>query len=288
MSQASPDRPYDWSPPAQRRRSELGGQDGAELTRLTAQRDAFQRLAEERGAALQQIDRASAEFLAVATHDLKSPLTAIKCHSQLLLRHVRRGPPDREMLAHGLATIDAQTTALTGLLDDLLDASRIQSGAIVPRSIPCELDQCVTTVLARLSPGERRRIEVALPTACLSGNWEQRRVEQVLANLIGNALKYSPGNAQVSVTARLYRREIEVAVADHGMGIAAEEQPRLFDRFYRAPQVQATSLPGTGLGLYICRDIVAHQGGRLWCESRGVGAGATFLFTLPIGPLSSD
>jgi signal transduction histidine kinase len=259
----------------------------AQLDRLTAERDELRRLAEERGARLEQIDQTSAEFLATASHDLKGPLAAIKGHSQLLLRYIRASPPRLEKLAHGLSIIDAQTTAMARLLDDLLDASRIQAGALVPRTAPCELGASLITVLRRLSPEERERVDVALPGAPLAGSWEQKRIEQVLANLIGNALKYSPATTHVSVVVQRHPGEIEVAVTDQGMGIPAEELPRLFDRFHRTPQAQASGLPGTGLGLYICQGIIDIHEGRIWSESAGIGRGATFRFTLPIGPRES-
>lgn len=109
----------------------------------------------------------------------------------------------------------------------------------------------------------------------------------MLANLIGNALKYSPASAPVSVVVQRHPGEIEVAVADEGMGIPAEELPRLFERFHRTPQAQASGLPGTGLGLSICQGIIEIHEGRIWPESAGVGQGATFRFTLPIGRLES-
>jgi signal transduction histidine kinase len=139
-------------------------------------------------------------------------------------------------------------------------------------------------VLARLNPEERARVDVALPDAPLAGEWEQQRVEQVLANLVGNALKYSPESERVSVTVERRAREIQVAVGDRGMGIPPEELPRLFGRFYRTPQALASGLSGTGLGLYISRGIVVAHGGRIWAESPGEGRGATFRFTLPVAP----
>jgi signal transduction histidine kinase len=252
----------------------------AQIEQLTAERDEARLLAEERGVRLGQIDRISAEFLATAAHDLKGPLTAIKGHSELLLRRISRSPPDMEQLAHGLSVIDAQTTAMARLLDDLLDASRIQAGALVPRTAPCALGECFTTVLARLTPDERVCVELALPDAPLAGDWEQKRIEQVLANLIGNALKYSPESARVTVAVQQRPGEIEVAVADQGMGISAEELPRLFERFHRTRQAQASGLPGTGLGLYICRGIIEIHEGRIWSESAGVGQGSTFRFNV--------
>jgi signal transduction histidine kinase len=232
-----------------------------------------------------ELDRFKDEFIMTASHDLKSPLTSIRGYSQLLLRRVRAPAPDLQQMAHGLAVIDAQTAAMARLLDDLLDASRIQGGRLNLRTAPCDLGECLDTVLARLSPQERARVDVALPDAPLAGSWERARIEQVLANLVGNALKYSPAHERVRVAMERRGQKVEVAVGDRGMGIPPAELPRLFDRFHRTPQALASGLSGTGLGLYICQGIVEAHGGRLWATSPGVGQGATFRFTLPVVPL---
>lgn len=232
-----------------------------------------------------ELDRLKEEFIATASHDLKSPLTSIRGHAQLLLRRLRAAPaPDLEQMAQGLAVIEAQTAAMARLLDDLLDASRIQGVGLTLRTAPCDLGEYLVTVLARLNPQERARVDVALPDAPLAGEWEPKRIEQVLANLVGNALKYSPESERVTVAVDRRAREIEVAIVDQGMGIPPEELPRLFERFHRTPQALASGLTGTGLGLYICQGIVAAHGGRIWAESPGEGQGTTFRFTLPVAP----
>lgn len=235
-----------------------------------------------------ELDRLKEEFIATASHDLKSPLTSIWGHTQLLLRRVRAPAPNLHQIAHWLAVIDVQTTAMTRLLDDLLDASRIQGGRIELRTAPCDVGACLDTVLARLNPQERARVDVALTDAPLAGDWEQKRIEQVLANLVGNALKYSPASERVGVAIERRAREIEVAVSDRGMGIPPEELPRLFERFHRTPQALASGLSGTGLGLYIAQGIVAAHRGRIWAESPGEGQGSTFRFTLPVAPPEPD
>lgn len=242
------------------------------------------REAEQRVGVLEDLNRLKEEFIATASHDLKGPLTSIQGYTQLLLRRTRAAAPDLEQVVRGLAIIEAQSEAMKRLLDHLLDASRIQSGVLELRNAPCELSECLERVLTRLSPLERERVDIALPVAPLAGEWEQQRVEQVLANLLANALKYSPESERVSVVVERHARDIEVAVADRGMGIPPEELPGLFERFHRTPQARASGLPGTGLGLYICAGIVAAHGGRIWAESPGAGQGATFRFTLPAEP----
>jgi signal transduction histidine kinase/CheY-like chemotaxis protein len=254
----------------------------AELRRLAQERDILRRGAEDRVVVLEALDRVKEEFLATASHDLKNPLTSIRGHTQLLLRRMRAPVPDLSQLPEALEVIDSQAAALTHLLDDLLDASSIQAGGLGLRLAPCDMGECLETVLGRLNPAERGRVDITLADAPLSGQWERRRIEQVLANLIGNALKYSPEGERVSVTVDRGAGEIAVAVSDRGMGIPAEELPGLFDRFHRTPQAVASGLPGTGLGLYICLGIITAHGGRIWAESPGEGQGASFRFILPL------
>jgi signal transduction histidine kinase len=232
----------------------------------------------------EELDRLKEEFIATASHDLKSPLTSIRGYAQLLRRRLSGPAPDIEQMAEGVRVIDERTAAMARLLDDLLDASRIQGGQLELWTVPSDLGECLETILARLNPEERSRVAIALPDALLAGEWETKRIEQVLANVIGNALKYSPESERVSVTVDRRAEEIEVAVGDRGMGIPPEELSRLFARFHRTPQALASGLSGTGLGLYICRGIVVAHGGRIWAESPGEGQGATFRFTLPVPP----
>jgi len=236
---------------------------------------------------MEELDRLKEEFIATASHDLKSPLTSIRGYAQLLLRRVSAPQLDLSQMAHALVVIDEQTVAMARLLDDLLDASRVQGRSLEPRTAPCDLGECLETILARLNPEERARVDVALPDAPLAGEWEQKRIEQVLANLVGNALKYSPESERVRVTVERRAGEIEVTVSDRGMGIPPDEFPHLFDRFHRTPQALASGLSGTGLGLYISRGIIAAHGGRIHAESPGRGQGAAFHFTLPVGPVEA-
>jgi len=252
-----------------------------EPDRRVSEQAVLARRADERIAALEVLDRIKDEFIATASHDLKSPLTSIKGYAQLLLRQLNRPAPDLHLLEQGLTEIDAQAGAIARLLDNLLDASRIQAGLYQLQPEPCTLGECLDSVVMSLNPEERERVRIVLPNRPLGGNWERSKIEEVLANLVRNALKYSPGGASVGVAAVQREHEVELAVQDWGIGIPADELPRLFTRFYRTPQAEATGLPGTGLGLYICRGIIEAHGGRLWGESSGEGEGATFRFTLP-------
>ena len=115
------------------------------------------------------------------------------------------------------------------------------------------------------------------------GTWDRDRLDQVLSNLLSNAIKYSPSGGEILLRVEVLGAIVQVSVRDQGAGIAADQLPRLFDRFYRGPQAQATA-PGLGLGLSITKALVAAHGGRIWTESPGPGQGATFRFTLPYQP----
>jgi excisionase family DNA binding protein/PAS domain S-box-containing protein len=228
------------------------------------------------------IERVQQEFIATASHDLKTPLTAIIGYAQFVIRGLRAPVPDLRKVEQGAAMIVAQAWAMTELINDLLDASRVELDALQLRTAPHDLGIGLATLLARLTPDERARIELVLPDGPLAGDWDGARVEQVLANLVGNALKYSPADTPVQLHIERREREIAVAISDQGLGIPADELPRLFQRFYRTPAARTSGLSGTGLGLYISAGIVAAHGGRLWAESAGEGRGSTFRFTLPV------
>ena len=237
--------------------------------------------AEERVSALEELDRLKDEAIAIASHDITGPITSMSGYAQLLLRHLAKPEPNTQLLEEGLTAIREQATLMGQLVVSLLDSSRIQAGAMALQIAPCDLEECLAGMLARLNPSERGRIAVRLDDVPLAGAWDQQKIEQVLANLIRNALKYSAGDSQVNVAAKAQDGQIEVAVSDRGIGIRADELPVVFERFYRAPEALTAGLPGAGLGLYICRGIVEAHGGRLWAESAGQGQGATFRFRLP-------
>jgi signal transduction histidine kinase len=252
-----------------------------ELQRLRAENEELRGVVETHATELATLDRVKEDFIATASHDLKSPLTSILGYAQYAERLLNDPEPNLARLANALAIIRNETVAMTRLLNDLLDAARVQAGVLLPTRAPCDLGVSLATVLDRLPPVDRARITVRLASEPLAGEWDCPRVEQVIANLVDNALKYSPESASISIVIERHADRVEVEVSDQGMGIPTEELGQLFERFYRTPQAIESGLGGSGLGLYIAAGIIAAHGGRLSAESPGEGGGSTFRFTLP-------
>jgi signal transduction histidine kinase len=227
-------------------------------------------------AAAQQAIAARDEFLSVAAHELRTPLTTLRGRAQLLERRLGGAvaPAERDAFRVMLRQLDR----LGRMINDLLDLSRIDAGRLVLVPEPCDL-----VALAEAAAGEHRtqgaQIEVVADEEAIVGYWDGWRLEQVLANLLGNAIRFSPVGEPI--TLRVGRRDGEavLSIVDRGAGIEAGELERIFERFYRG---RWTERAGFGLGLALCRQIVADHSGRLWAESAGPGRGATFTMALPM------
>ena len=218
------------------------------------------------------------DFLSIASHELKTPLTPLALRLAALERKLEQGEHvDLSLVRRSRR----QLARMTSLINDLLDASRIEAGRLSLHPRPTRLEALVAHAVSALgSDGGRGRIE----TECEPGllvRADPDRLEQVLVNLLENALKYSPAGQQVKVRLQARGDVALLSVQDHGIGIPREEQAHLFDRFFRARNVSSHSFGGLGLGLYISRDIVERHGGRIWVESE-VGDGATFYVALPL------
>jgi signal transduction histidine kinase len=254
---------------------------------------------------LRRLEQARRDFLSVASHELKTPLTSLSGYTQLFQRHLGRSGAVDERSARYLAAIATQTQRMTELVETLLDVSRIETGHLRPRREDFELTSLVREVVEETSDlSDRHTISLAGDPPPIAGHWDRHRVEQVLVNLLSNAVRYSPDGGLVVVT--VGRRERDgtvpgrdagtdgqepsayacVSVRDSGIGLKAEQLPLVFERFHQAHAGDARDplTRGMGLGLYIAREIVEQHGGRIWAESPGSGRGATFTFTLPLSP----
>lgn len=245
------------------------------------------RMEEERARLLEaeQAARVREEFLALASHELKTPLTTVKVYGQLLARHLHQPSPDYQRLDRFAHQIQEQIGRLETLVTDLLDASRIQRGRLELHLEDVDLAQLTEQVMSRfeLAPERTERHTVVLDTLePVQGVWDRARLDQVLTNLISNALKYSPHGGEVRVTVRQNHDHAELIVSDQGIGIAASERPSLFQPFIRGKSAHL-SASGTGLGLYITSQIVQQHGGTIDLESEPA-EGSTFTIRLPLVP----
>jgi PAS domain S-box-containing protein len=221
------------------------------------------------------LERLQHELTVMVVHDLRSPLAGIKLTAQLL---TRLGTYNAELVNR----LDAQADRLKRQIDDLLDASRIETGRLSLERARLDLRGEVTAAVEQFqAQNPRQRFHLEAPSEPLSGDWDAVRIGEVLANLLSNAVKYGPEDGEIAVTVERLGPDAQVSVQDQGPGIAPEEQQRVFERFYRADRARAAA-QSLGLGLYISKGIVEAHGGRIWVDSEGEGKGSTFSFRLPL------
>jgi signal transduction histidine kinase len=202
----------------------------------------------------------------------------IKAQAQWLRRRFRQG--EHGDVEEGLTMISDQADRLSKLLNLLLDLSRIEAGRLDLDLAPTDLRGILVSMARALqSITDVHLIEVQAPTGVI-GHWDVRRIEEVVQNLLNNAVKYSPMGGRIEVRLMTDGTSATVTVRDTGIGLAADEAPRVFERFFRGHDNRR--LEGTGLGLHICAAIVAAHGGQIWAESEGPGHGSLFGFTLPL------
>lgn len=228
--------------------------------------------------AREETARLKEDFISSAAHDLKTPLSGMLMQAQLMLRRASRDPSTPADQA-GLERLIREGTRLKDFVLELLDASRLEQGALVGHQEEVDLSAVANDVCRPEREGSGRvRLEAE---SALVGTFDRARIAQLLDNLVDNALKYSPAGGEVRV--RLWRQDEEarISVTDQGIGIPSEDTPRLFDRFYRGENVDDRQHAGLGLGLYICRGIAEQHGGRIWAES-SPGLGSTFHVALPL------
>jgi PAS domain S-box-containing protein len=228
-----------------------------------------------------ETERAKMEFVSTVSHELRTPMTSIKGYVDLLLMGaagVLKG--DQQ---HFLSIIRSNVDRLTMLVNDLLSISRIESGQVALSPKEMRLEEAINQVIVAM---EARAVEKGLtlhsevPSALPEVIADPDRLVQILTNLVANACHYTPAGGEVVVSAGLHGGEVYVSVYDTGIGIAREDQDKIFDRFFRADDPVVQDTPGTGLGLSIVQSLVEMQGGRVWVESE-LGEGSTFTFTLP-------
>jgi signal transduction histidine kinase len=223
-------------------------------------------------------DPAEARLFDTVVHELRQPLTVIRGQLQLGRRYIG-ADPERERTAIDLAI--GQVDRMSRLLADLLDSVRLASNALTLNVVAFDLVSAIADAIGRHDTGEPRRISFQWPHGTVPVHVDSERIAQILDNLLGNALKYSAPEMPIQVTITTNGAEVEVRVADHGIGVPEDERGRLFTPFFRAST--ARHVPGNGLGLHISQRLAERQGGRLWLEASS-GAGSVFALALPVAP----
>ncbi|MEA2236972.1 MAG: hypothetical protein QOC81_1696 [Thermoanaerobaculia bacterium] len=229
---------------------------------------------------VEDLSRLKDEFLSIASHELRTPVTSIKGYTQLAKTLIRENDlaTSEEYLDVALDQIDR----MSRLILELLDVSRIETGRLEIRRdlIPWSTFVCDVVHRHHTAVSERR-FQLNVPASNKRIVGDRDRLEQVLGNLMENAVKYSPDGSEITVSLDEKEDQLVTSVADRGIGIPTDELGQVFERFHRGRQVSSTNYGGLGLGLYITKQIVERHGGTIWVESRE-GQGTTFSFTLPV------
>jgi signal transduction histidine kinase len=246
---------------------------------------------------LEHVQRLKEDFLSMMSHEMRTPLTTLLLTTQSLQRRLVRAEQElvpesttafQKQFAKDLDTIEQMGLQISRHLTDLLDAAHLRNDMFYLSRSPMNLVKLVRQIIMQQEPVTARRIRLVSALEEMVGNWDEMRLEQMIGNLLTNALKYSDPSTEVVITLRYHFRtgraqEVLIALQDQGPGIGEEDLPHIFDRFYRANKQHddASASKSLGLGLYISAEIVKRHGGRIWVES-GPGRGSTFFVALPL------
>lgn len=224
------------------------------------------------------LERRKDDFINMASHELKTPITSMKLYIEMLLRWSKSTKNER--LLKMIHTIKNQTERLQELVNDLLDVSRIQTGKLYFNKSKFNLTDLITEAIELLQPTTRNQ-EIIFDTKRKFTVFADRfRLYQVLTNLITNASKYSPEGSDIILKVQTKDKKVIVSVKDFGIGIGKDQQKKIFDRLYQVPDITEKTFPGLGMGLYISREIIKRHKGNIWVKGK-VGSGSTFYFSLP-------
>lgn len=219
------------------------------------------------------------EFIAIASHELKTPVTSIKAYAQLLYKRFKSA--EDVSSAELMSKLDGQVNKLAGLISDLLDATRIDQGKLLFHEDEFNFNELVEEVIEEMQRTTTQHVLVKELDSTVIVFGDRDRIGQVIINLLSNAIKYSPDATKVLIKSVVQDNFVELSVKDDGIGLAKEDQVRVFERFYRVGGDKQETFPGLGLGLFICAEIIKRHQGHIWASGEK-GHGTTFTFTLPI------
>lgn len=226
-----------------------------------------------------EIENKKDEFISIASHELKTPLSTVKTYVQILKKQFEKSKNLR--VSYFLNNIDEQLNKTTALIGDLLDVSKIKAGKLKLSKKEFDFDKLVKKVVIDFQYiSDTHQIEkIGETNKIIYG--DEHRIEQVIINLLSNAMKYSPENEKIIVESSARKNDVRLSVQDFGIGIPKNKQSQIFNRFYQVEEHRQGRPLGFGLGLYIASDIIKRHGGKIWVDSTP-GKGSTFTFTLPI------
>ncbi|MGC8667478.1 MAG: ATP-binding protein [Chthonomonadales bacterium] len=235
--------------------------------------------------ALEEAARLKNEFISYVSHELRNPLTTIRGFIQTLQAD---GKLDAQTRNEFYDIIEAETTRMLGLINDLLDSSRLEAGkpitlAVRPVSLANLIRKAARAIRFYKFWTEAHSITVSVPDDLPEIEADADKLSQILDNLLTNAVKYSPNGGEISIQADALNGSVRIVVEDHGVGMTQEQLAKLFQRFERVERQEIAQIPGTGLGLYLTRHLVELHGGSITCESEA-GKGSRFIVTLPVKP----
>ena len=217
-------------------------------------------------------------FISIISHELKTPVALIKGYASTLRREDAHW--DRRVVEDSLQVIEEEADRLTIMIENLLDATRLASGGMALKRSDVSLSDLARRIAERHQiQTSRHTIKTEFPDNFPVVLADEARMEQVITNLVSNAIKYAP-QGKITISGHARPKQVVVCVTDEGPGIASEDIPHIFDRFYRAPDL-ARKTKGAGLGLYLARSIVEAHGGRIWVDPKS-GKGARICFSIPI------
>ncbi|MGZ3646156.1 MAG: ATP-binding protein [Ktedonobacteraceae bacterium] len=237
---------------------------------------------------LKEAEHLKDRFIGLVAHELRNPLAALKGFAQTLMRNSQgdKGTTLAPWQQEALTEIDLAANRLTRLTEDLLDVVRLQAGKLVLHRDSIDLVEMTRHVIAQMEPNSgRHQFTLSTSLSHLQAEVDTGRIEQVLVNLLTNAIKYSPEGGEIKVNLQVPPggQTALISIQDYGIGIPQAEQTQLFGQFVRASNAESHGISGTGLGLYLCRELVSQHGGDIWFESTE-GVGSTFFLRLPLSP----
>jgi histidine kinase len=230
-------------------------------------------------ARLERTEEMRRQLIGDVAHELRTPLSTIKGSLEGLMDGVL--VPDEASLMH----LHREAERLQRLVDDLQELSRVEARAFELERRPASVEGLVTTAVERIRrqfDDKGVRLEIDLPAGLPTVLANEDRVGQVLMNLLGNALQYTPDERAVRIRAGRVESEVHIEIQDEGIGIPSEHLPHIFTRFYRVDPSRSRAGGGSGIGLTIAKHLVEAHGGRIWAQSSGAGKGSSFTFSLPI------